>query len=161
MKSFAPLAVLVLAAASATSARADTKCAATGDVAVEIDHDAVSGAKLPTSKTKLFANGAWTFAETTGDGKPGRALTGCLASKDDLAKVEAVETAPWTITHPRAHCMVVTQTSIAFHVKGKADFVQKTCSDSLVDDKTAAALKALTDLADAQVAAASQHAAHK
>nr|HEX4313501.1 hypothetical protein [Kofleriaceae bacterium] len=144
---------LIAIAAAASVAHADTPCAATGDVAVEIDHDATAASKLATSKVKLYDSGAWSFDETTGDGKPGRKLTGCLA-KADLAKLAAVQAAPWTITHPRAHCMTVGQTSTAFHLKGKPDFVQKTCPSDLMDDKTTAALADLVKLTDAQVAAA-------
>jgi hypothetical protein len=126
---------------------------ANAPVALEIDHDAVAGAKLPTSQTKLFDTGGWTFSEILGDGKPGRSLSGCLA-KADLAKLKAVEDAPWKITHPRIHCMAMSQTSTAYRLHGKPDFVSRTCGNDIMDDKTAAALAELEKVADAAVDAA-------
>ena len=128
-------------------------CATTGDVAVEIDHDAIAGAKLPTSITKLYDTGGWTFVETLGDGKPGRSLSGCLA-KDDLAKLTAVEASPWKVTRAHIHCMAMSQTSTAYHVNGKADYVKRTCGEASLDDKSSAALADLQKASDAAVDAA-------
>jgi hypothetical protein len=129
-------------------------CETSGPVALEIDHDAVAGSKLPTSQTKIFDTGAWTFAETLGDGKPGRSLSGCFA-KADVAKLKAVEDAPWKITHPQIHCMAMSQTSTAYRLHGKPDYVARTCGNDIMDDKTLAALGDLEKLADTSVEGAS------
>ncbi len=128
-------------------------CDTSGAVAVEIDHDAVAGAKLPTSQTKIYDSGAWAFSETLGDGKPGRQLNGCFAKAD--LKLKAVEDSPWAVQRHRIHCMAMSQTSTAYRLKGKPDYVSRTCGDPM-DDNTAAALQDLDKLARAAVDAASQ-----
>jgi hypothetical protein len=134
------------------------RCTTTGTPAFEVDHDAVAGAKLTTSKTKMWDDGGWTFVETLGDGKQGRSLSGCIL-KSELDKLKAVLDAPWTISHPRIHCMAMRQTYTTYHARGKSDFVARTCGNDIVDDKTSAALadleKQLADVVDA--ATAMQH----
>jgi hypothetical protein len=131
------------------------RCTTTGTPAFEVDHDAVAGAKLTTSKTKMWDDGGWTFVETLGDGKPGRSLSGCIL-KSDLDKLKVALDAPWTLSHPRIHCMAMMQTYTTYHAKGKTDFVARTCGNDIVDDKTSAALtdleKQLSDTVDAATA---------
>ena len=123
-----------------------------GDPILTIDHDAVSGAKKPTTVTKLYADGSWTLAETTAEGKAGRTASGKL-DKDDIARIKtALDAAPWKVTHPTAHCMAMAQTFTVF-TAGKNTFTEKLCGTELLDDKTLAALddadKALTTAAAA------------
>ena len=126
-------------------------CKASGDPIVVIDHGAIAGAKEVTSVTKLFASGAWSFAETTAEGKPGRAASGCLA-KDKLATVDdAIKAGTWTITHPKMHCMAMATTFVDY-VIGKTKFTQKTCGTDILDDKSSAALAEITKVLDAATA---------
>jgi hypothetical protein len=114
-------------------------CKPSGDPILAIEHDVVAGVKQPTTATKLYANGAWTLAETDADGKPGRSASGCLA-KDEVTRIKtALDGAPWKITHPKAHCMAMAQTFTVFSA-GTNKFTEKLCGTDILDDKTKAAL---------------------
>ena len=124
-----------------TSAHADTAstCKPSGDAMLSIEHAVVSGVKKPTNVTKLYASGAWTFAETDADGKAGRTASGCLG-KDDVAKIKtALDGGAWKITHPKAHCMAMAQTFTVF-TAGAHTFTEKLCGNDLLDEATQKAL---------------------
>src|SRR5512135_2084759 len=69
-----PAVIVVLALATAASARAD--CPITGKPIFEIDH--LTEGSRASSIVKLYASGALTSEETTPEGKPGARTTSCL-----------------------------------------------------------------------------------
>lgn len=157
------LALLTFACAASAAASPDnaTKptpradaCRPTGPVLFEIDHRVDPGAKLATSTTKVFANGAWTHDETNDDGKAAAQRTGCFATPDAKQLDTSLHGVPWKITTARVHCMARTAQFTVYQVDGKPVFTQRLCSGELLDDKSRAAL----DAAIAQVEGGSKPA---
>jgi hypothetical protein len=153
------LAVLPLACASAIAAPDSSKpapaptasrpappasaaCRPTGGVLFEIDHRVEPGAKLATSTTKVFGNGAWTHDETDADGKALAQTKGCYA-KPEVQKLQAaLAGAEWKVTTARIHCMAMSPSFVVYLVNGKPVFTQKLCSGQELDEKSRAKLQA-------------------
>jgi hypothetical protein len=118
-------------------------CSTAGAPLFEIDHDAEAGAKLPTSKTTLYASGAWV---TEGKDAAGKALApsrGCLAP-DVIAKLKAeLEAAPWKIEHHRFHCMAYSASFTVYSFHGKQVFTARLCSPDSIDDQSKKAIDAV------------------
>ena len=118
----------------------------------EIDHRVDPGAKLATSTTKVFANGAWTHDEADADGKALAPRSGCLA-KSDVAQLETtLRGAAWKITLNRIHCKAVSATFTVFQVDGKPVFTQRLCSGEVLDDQSQTKLDAATAQVDRALA---------
>lgn len=119
------------------------------DVALfEIDHRVDPGAKLATSASKVFPNGAWTHDETDGDGKALAQASGCLA-KADVSKLEStLAGATWKVTTARMHCMAMSPTFIVYQVRGKEVFTQRLCGDKILDKASRAKLDAAVALVE-------------
>ena len=153
------LAILLAACASASAgpnapapgpAAPPAACAATGTPIVEIDHEVVKDAALPTSQTKVFASGAWQTTGKDEKGKPVPAQSGCL-DKASLATItSALEAAPWTIKHNRFHCMMVGQTFTVYRVNGKQVWLAKVCNSESLDD---ASTKSIASIESTLIAA--------
>jgi hypothetical protein len=144
-------AILSFACASSAAAAPDTAskpapradaCRPAGSVLFEIDHRVDPGAKLGTSTTKVFANGAWTYDETDAEGKAAPQRTGCLGKPDVKQLETALHGAPWKVTTARFHCMAVSSTFTVYQVDGKPVFTQRLCSGESLDDKSRAILDA-------------------
>ena len=129
-------------------------CRPTGAVLFEIDHRVDPGAKLPTSTTKVFANGAWTYDETDADGKAAPQRMGCLAKPDVKQLETALHSAPWETHISRICCLGVQTTSTVFQVGGKPVFTQWPCPRESLDHKSRATLDAATKLVKSAVNAA-------
>jgi hypothetical protein len=119
-------------------------CRPGGAVLFQIDQRAEPDARLPTSTTKVFANGAWTRDETDADGKALAPRAGCLA-KADLKQLETtLRGAPWKITVAQVSCMAMSPAYTVFHVDGKQVFTKRLCSRESLDDKSRSKLDAAT-----------------
>jgi hypothetical protein len=117
-------------------------CPPEGGVLFEIDHRADAGAKLATSATKLYGNGAVTHLETDPDGKPLALTTSCLAP-DVVGPLQTqLKAAPWKVTKARMHCMAMSATFIVYQLNGKPVFTSRLCSGESLDAKSKAALDA-------------------
>lgn len=142
-----PLACAAGAAAAPPTARkppatrADT-CRPGGKVLFEIDHRVIPGARLGTSTTKVFANGAWVHEETDAGGKALAPTSGCLAKADVKQLADTLRGAPWKVTTARLHCMAVSPTFTEYRVDGELVFTARLCSGKSLDDKSRAALDA-------------------
>jgi hypothetical protein len=129
-----------------TPTKPATACPPSGTALFEIDHRVDPGAKLATSATKVFGNGAWTHDETDADGKALGTTTGCLA-KNDVATLETtLKGAPWKVTTARMHCMAMSATFTVYQVNGKPVFTQRLCSGESLDEKSRAKLDAAVAL---------------
>lgn len=117
-------------------------CKPTGGVLFAIDHKVDPGAKLATSSTKLYGNGAWTHDETDAEGKALAPTAGCLAKTDTGQLETALKAAPWTVTKARMHCMAMSSQFTVFTLNGKTVFTQRLCSGDVLDAKSKAALDA-------------------
>jgi hypothetical protein len=135
----------------APAPRADA-CRPTGAVLFEIDHRVDPGAKLGTSATKVFANGAWTHDETDGDGKAAPQRTGCVAPPDVKQLEATLHGATWKVNTARVHCMAMTAQFTVYQVDGKPVFTQRLCSGEALDDKSRARLDAAIKLVEGEVA---------
>jgi hypothetical protein len=111
-------------------------------VLFEIDHRVDPGAKLSTSATKVFANGAWTHDETDGDGKALAQRTGCFAKPDVKQLDTALHGVPWKITTSRIRCMARSAQFTVYLVDGKQVFTQRLCSGEALDEKSRTQLDA-------------------
>jgi hypothetical protein len=116
-------------------------CEAKGTAIFEIDHLTTQSPKEVLAG-KLYATGAWTFAETTAEGKAGQAETGCA----DPAAIKKLQTelaaAKWKITMSRIRCMAMSPNFTRYLVHGKQVLEQHTCDGQVPDE---ASQKALTD----------------
>jgi len=157
------LTILLFACASSATASSDTPaksappagaCRPTGAVLFEIDHRVDPGAKLGTSTTKLFANGAWTHDATSDDGKAAAQRTGCMAKADVKQLETSLHGVPWKVTTNRIHCNAMTAQFTVYQVDGKEVFTQRLCSGQNLDDKSRAVLDAAIAQAEAEVAKA-------
>ena len=125
------LAEIVKLVAEATT---PPSCKPEGDVVFERAKKANAGAKVQTSTTRVYATGAWTFAEREADGSAGTTKSGCV-DKDTLARLaDDVKTAPWTVTIPRVRCMARSQTFVEYSAHGKTLFEQQVCGKTLDQD---------------------------
>ena len=140
-----------LALACTAYAQPAAKCPeAKGTPLVQIDHDVRAGSKGATSSLKVYDGGAWsqTGADETGKATPPQ--SGCL-DKSTMTKLHAdVKGAPWTLTHKKVHCMMVSSTFTVFSLNGKEVFKELACNPDALDDASA---KNLTDLQAVLVAA--------
>jgi hypothetical protein len=125
-------------------------CAAKGTPIVEIDHDIIKDAKLPTSQLKIYDSGAWVTTGADENGKPVAPQNGCL-DKAVLDKIRAdLKAATWKVKHNRIHCMMVSATFTTYKVDGKQVWQAKACSSDSLDDASA---KAIADIESELVAA--------
>jgi len=113
-----------------------TSCKPEGDVVFEMAKKANVSAKVQTSTTRVYANGAWTYAEKTADGANGPAKAGCLDKAVLTRIIDDVKAAPWTVTTPRVRCMARSQTFIEYSVQGKVVFNKQVCG-SILDEVSA------------------------
>jgi hypothetical protein len=117
-------------------------CRPTGTVVFQIDHRVDPGAKLATSTTKVFGNGAWTHDETDADGKALAQTAGCYA-KPDVQKLQTtLAGAEWKVTTARVHCMAMSPSFVVYSVNGKQVFTRKLCSGQDLDEKSRTKLQA-------------------
>jgi hypothetical protein len=108
-------------------------CEAKGKAIFEIDH-LNTGSPKQVFAAKLYATGAWTFSETTAEGKPGQAETGCA----DLEAVKKLEkelaAAKWQVKTARIHCMAVSPSFTRYLANGKQVFEEHMCGGQSLDD---------------------------
>ncbi len=124
-------------------------CEAKGTPVFEIDRLDDTQAKWQQS-VKLYTSGAWSFQETTADGKPGRADTGCLA-KDATKTLETeIAAAKWTTTTAKIKCMAMSPKYSVYKAHDKKVLESHLCDGKKLD---AASQKALDD-AEKQLAVA-------
>lgn len=123
-------------------------CKPSGVALFEIDHRVDPGAKLSTSATRVFGNGAWTHDETDADGKALARTAGCLAKKDVASLETTLKGATWKVTTARMHCMAVSSTSTVYQVRGKEVFTQRLCGDKILDKDSRAKLDAAVALVE-------------
>jgi hypothetical protein len=131
-KSAKNLAELVKLAGATTAPVGNPSCKASGDVLFQIDRTAIPGAKLPTSVTKIYDNGAWTIAETNPDGSAGGTKAGCFDAATKARVTDDLK-APWTVIVPRIRCRAMAQTFVNYSLRGKGVFVREVCGNSLDD----------------------------
>jgi hypothetical protein len=132
---------------------APAACRPTGAVLFEIDHRVDPGAKLATSTTKVFSNGAWTHDETDADGKALAQTKGCYP-KPDVQKLQAtLAGAEWKVTTARIHCMAVSPSFVVYLVNGKPVFTRKLCSGQDLDEKSRTKLQAAIEQVEGTVPA--------
>jgi hypothetical protein len=128
-------------------------CRPSGAAIFEIDHRTDPGAKLATSTTKVFSNGAWTHEETDADGKALAPTAGCY-TKADVKKLEdTFKGAEWKVTTSRVHCMAVSATFVVYQVHGKPVFTRKLCSGQDLDEKSRTKLQAAIEQVEGTVPA--------
>jgi hypothetical protein len=102
--------------------------------------------EVPTSRTTLYATGAWTRVDRDGKGKLTRTASGCV-TKDDLAQVEALLAhAPWKIKQAQAACAAVFSTYTEFSSHGKVLWDQHVCQLSYLDQDSDRALRTIDRL---------------
>jgi hypothetical protein len=141
------LGLAVLLVATVASAQpgppAQLRCPEQGTPVLEIVHDKIQGAKVPTSETQIFESGAWKTSGTDVAGKPLAPQHGCLP-KLTMDKLRAeLQTATWQVTHNHIHCMMVAQTFTTYKVGGKQVWTAKACSSDALDEASTKAIAAI------------------
>lgn len=129
----------VLVLLGSGSADADT-CKPAGSAIFEIHQGAKPGAKLTTSKTRLFDNGAWTTKVFDVTGKLEHEDAGCL--KPELLDTIRTELsgAMWKTTRSAIACRVDQPRFTTYTWKGRQVFVDRTCNVDVLDKKSRRAL---------------------
>jgi hypothetical protein len=131
-------------------------CRPSGGVLFEIDHRADAGAKLATSTTKVYSNGAWTRDELDADGKALPQKAGCYAKADVEKLKTTLSGAEWKVTTSQVHCMAVSPTYVVYQVNGKPVFTRKLCSGQDLDEKSRTKLMAAIDQVEGTVPATTE-----
>ncbi|HEY5945232.1 MAG TPA: hypothetical protein VIV40_07070 [Kofleriaceae bacterium] len=108
-----------------------------------------SDAAQPTSTTKIFSTGAWTFEPVDKDGRAGVLTTGCF-DRRTLAEIRsAVNDAPWQVTFNRIVCRAYSASFTDYYVHGQKEFTARLCGEQRIDDASASAIKLIeTELAN-------------
>ncbi|HEX5061445.1 MAG TPA: hypothetical protein VFV99_18890 [Kofleriaceae bacterium] len=121
-------------------------CRATGVPLFEIDKR--SDAAVPTSTTKIYNTGAWTYLPVDKDGHAGAQQTGCFAKPTLQAIRHAITDAPWTITYSRIVCRAYSANYTVYSVGDKVEYTARLCGAQRLDDESTAAIKLIeTELA--------------
>jgi hypothetical protein len=123
-------------------------CRADGTPLFEIRNR--SDVKEPTSTTKIYANGAWTFQPIDVDGRLGAATSGCF-DRAALSTIRtAVRRAPWDVTFSRVVCRAYAPSFTEYYVDGRHEYTARLCGEQRLDDASAAAIESI----EAELAAA-------
>jgi hypothetical protein len=142
--------ILLAQVAAAAPTASAPRCVIEKTPIIEIRHDAIPDAHIPTRATKIFDSGLWKATGNDGEGKPLPAETGCLDEPTLAAIRAALKTATFQIHHNKIHCMMVSQTFTVYSVNGKEVWTAKACNPDALDD---ASSKALADIESALAAA--------
>jgi hypothetical protein len=98
------------------------------------------GAKLTTSKTRLYTNGAWTNQVFDAGGKLEHEDSGCL--KTEL--IETIRTelseATWKTTRRAIACRVDQPRFTTYTWKGRQVFTERTCNVEVLDKRSRRAI---------------------
>jgi hypothetical protein len=112
-------------------------CKQAGDVLFESAGKPIGANKVATNHVTLWANGAWSFAQTNADGAAGRQVSGCLADDKLVTVRTALTKAPWQIKHWEVSCAAIGTSLIEYSVRGKLVYTDAICSaDELDADST-------------------------
>jgi hypothetical protein len=124
-------------------------CEAKGTPIFEIDRKTTPDPKWLQS-VRLYATGAWSFQETTADGKPGKADAGCLGKDETKALTDELAAAKWKITKAKIRCMAISPNFTVYKAHGKQVFESHTCDGQILDEPS----RKLLDDAEKQLAVA-------
>ncbi len=92
---------------------------------------------------KLYETGAWQFAETTADGKPGKTNKGCVAEAEMKTLKDELAAAKWKITVAKIKCMAMSPKFTLYRAHNKDVFESHVCGGKTLDE---ASQKAVDDL---------------
>ncbi|HEY5927433.1 MAG TPA: hypothetical protein VIV11_37370 [Kofleriaceae bacterium] len=97
--------------------------------------------QLPTSTTKIFSTGAWTFQPIDKAGHAGALSTGCFDKPAMQAIRRAVSDAPWDVTISNKVCKAYSPYFTEYYVHGKYEYTARLCGEQRIDQTSAAAIK--------------------
>jgi hypothetical protein len=145
---FALPAALPTAAESAPAAKPSSSpalaCKATGQPIVEIRHNSEIAA--PTSRSAIYATGAWTYQTFAADGTAGPRESGCLTAAQLESVDVALHDAPWSITRTQIQCFAYSPSYTDYIVRRKLRFTSQMCSGESVDTVTQSAISLVESL---------------
>lgn len=114
-------------------------CRAVGPTLFEIHKRADTA--LPTSTTKLYANGAYTFQPIDASGKLGALTTRCL-DRATLAKVRSsIASSPWTTEISGLTCKAYSPNFTEYVVRGRLEYTARLCGRERLDDASLASIQ--------------------
>ncbi len=117
--------------------RVASTCKQAGDVLFESTGKPIGANKVATDHVMLWANGAWSFAQTKADGVAGRLVSGCLADDKLVTVRTALTKAPWTIKHWEVSCAAIGPNLTEYAVRGKLVYTDAVCSADELDADSA------------------------
>ncbi len=108
-------------------------CEVKGTPVFEIVREDSSQPKWRES-AKLYQTGAWQFAETTADGKPGKTNKGCIAEAEMKTLDAELAAAKWKITVAKIKCMAMSPKFTLYRAHGKDVFESHVCGGKTLDE---------------------------
>ncbi len=132
--------VRTAAAEPATPART---CKPSGGVLFEVAQHAKHRV-LPTSTTRLYANGAWKLEVIDVDGKVARTDAGCLGPSQVKSIRESLRAAPWKTTRSDRTCRVDQPRFTTYRWKHRLLYTERTCNERVLDADSQRALDLVT-----------------
>jgi hypothetical protein len=102
-----------------------------------------SDAKEPTSTTKIYATGAWTFQPIDKDGRAGALTTGCFDKPALTAIRTVINESPWDVTYDRIVCRAYSASYTEYYVHGKHEYTARLCGGQRLDAESAGAVRAI------------------
>jgi hypothetical protein len=132
------------APAKKSSAAPTLACKATGQPIIEIRHN--SEIKAPTSRSAIYATGAWSYQTFAADGTAGPRETGCLTAAQLDSVDAALHDAPWSITRTEMQCLAYSPSYTDYIVRRKLRFTAQMCSGASVDTVTQSAISLVETL---------------
>jgi hypothetical protein len=132
--------VRTAAADPATPART---CKPSGGVLFEVAQHARRRV-LPTSTTRLYANGAWKLQVIDVDGKVARTDAGCLEPSQVKSIRESLRAAPWKTTRSDRTCRADQPRFTTYTWKHRLLYTERTCNERVLDPDSQRALDLVT-----------------
>jgi hypothetical protein len=146
MRRITVLALLTVALSpAAAQPQAGRACRPAGRVLFEIDQRVDRKAKLATSTTRLFENGAWKTVVFDREGTRARTMTGCLEPVDMGSIRARLHDATWRkVRDDEATCQSDSPRFTVYRSRGRAVYTERACSRERLDAESQRALDLIT-----------------
>lgn len=137
--------VTVALSPAAAQPQAGRACRPAGRVLFEIDQRVDRKAKLATSTTRLFENGAWKTVVFDREGTRARTMTGCLEPVDMGSIRARLHDATWRkVRDDEATCQSDSPRFTVYRSRGRAVYIERACSRDRLDVESQRALDLIT-----------------
>jgi hypothetical protein len=136
-------AIVLVALVRTAAADPARTCKPSGGVLFEVAQHAKRRA-LPTSTTRLYANGAWKLQVIDVDGKVARTDSGCLEPSQVKSIRESLRAAPWKTTRSDRTCRADQPRFTTYTWRHRLLYTERTCNERVLDVASQRALDLAT-----------------